>query len=102
MENLLRKPMEGYAGAAMRSASATVPAAPGVMASPLHAPVVIPHGVPGSTKAMMDATGHFILRSASDAAADSLAGESQAPSAAAAADGPAPASGGAGAAAAAP
>lgn len=95
MENLLRKPMEGYAGAAVRSASATVPA-PGVMASPLHAPVLIPHGVPGSTKAMMDATGHFILRSASDASADAGAAAAPGP------EGAGAATGGAGAAAASP
>jgi hypothetical protein len=58
MENLLRKPMEGYAGS-VRAASGGL----GMHSSPMHAPVVLPHGVPGSTKAMLNDAGEFVLRS---------------------------------------
>ncbi|RYG52919.1 hypothetical protein EON67_00060 [archaeon] len=47
MEELLRKPMEGYSGTSMRS--------------PQHVPIMLPHGVPGSTRALIDEGGHFVL-----------------------------------------
>ena len=59
-ETLLRKPMEGYSGTRGGAGASGSSAA----ASPVVKGVVLPHGVPGSTKAGMNADGEFVLRAA--------------------------------------
>lgn len=61
----VRKPMEGYSGAVLRS----------ITASPIHAPVTLPHGVPGSTKTVLGEGGvEFVLDRATSDGGDGGAG----------------------------